>query len=144
MTLQKEPGTFAISPLDYLPIAVRAYVPLAKVEPIKPHRPSPKPSPGVLIFDTETTTDPSQRLRFGSFQWCWASELKRRGLFYDPKTLSSSEHRLLISFCRQHGLEWLSVEEFIEDIFFKLAYQLRGTIVGFNLPFDISRLAIKH
>src|SRR4029077_16704294 len=25
-----------------------------------------------------------------------------------------------------------------------MGYDLRGTIVGFNLPFDLSRLAIKH
>src|SRR5689334_10792637 len=115
-------GLKAYSPeiaLDYWPITVRAYVPLAKPEPIKPHRPPPKPSPGVLIFDTETTTDPSQRLRFGSFQWRWAGELKRKGFFYDPKTLSNAEQAILISFCRKHGLEWLTVEDFIEDIFFK-------------------------
>jgi hypothetical protein len=36
------------------------------------------------------------------------------------------------------------VEEFIEDIFFGIGYELRATIIGFNLPFDISRLAIGH
>ena len=35
-------------------------------------------------------------------------------------------------------------EEFVDDVFFAQAYQHRATIVGFNLPFDISRLAIRH
>src|ERR1700722_8737343 len=31
---------------------------------------------------------------------------------------------------------------FVEDVFFRRGYELRATIVGFNLPFDISRLAL--
>lgn len=34
--------------------------------------------------------------------------------------------------------------EFIDDVLFARAYDLRASIVGFNLPFDISRLAIRH
>ena len=137
-------GTILDDRIDHLPIAVRAYVPLASSEPARPHKPSPVPSDWALIFDTETTTDPSQRLRFGSFQWRRSGELVRGGLFYDPAALSEPEQRMLVSFIRQHGLELMTVEEFVETIFFKLAYVLRATIVGFNLPFDISRLAIRH
>jgi hypothetical protein len=32
--------------------------------------------------------------------------------------------------------------EFVEDILFKRGYELRATAIGFNLPFDISRLAL--
>jgi hypothetical protein len=38
----------------------------------------------------------------------------------------------------------MTVEAFIEEIFYGIGYELRATIVGFNLPFDISRLAIRH
>ena len=34
--------------------------------------------------------------------------------------------------------------EFVDDVLFARAYDLRASIVGFNLPFDISRLAIRH
>ena len=130
--------------VDYLAAAVRAYVPLANAEPLRPPRSSPVPSEWALIFDTETTTDPAQRLRFGSFQWRRAGELRRSGIFYDPAALTSREQRMLVNFTRKYGLEPLTVDEFIESVFFKLAYDLRATIVGFNLPFDISRLAFRH
>jgi DNA polymerase family B len=130
-------------PIDHLAIAVRAYVPLADAEALRPSKPSPELSDWALIFDTETTTDPAQRLRFGSFQWRRKGELMRRGIFYDP-TLSARDRKVLVSFARKNGLELMTAEEFIEAVFFRLAYALRATIVGFNLPFDISRLAIRH
>ena len=37
-----------------------------------------------------------------------------------------------------------SISEFIEKVFFKYGYEREGVIVGFNLPFDISRIAIRH
>ena len=60
---------------DDLPIALRAYV--TKNEPIttisppmqkKPARKKLEPSQWILIFDTETTIDTSQKLRFGTYQ----------------------------------------------------------------------------
>src|SRR5262249_37893014 len=33
---------------------------------------------------------------------------------------------------------------FIDDVFFGIGYDQRANIVGFNLPFDISRLAIEY
>src|SRR5262249_42039379 len=47
-------------------------------------------------------------------------------------------------YAREHGLGLLTVGEFVERIFYEVGYDRRGTIVGFNLPFDISRLAIDH
>ena len=38
----------------------------------------------------------------------------------------------------------MPVARFIDEIFFGIGYDLRATIVGFNLPFDLSRLAIRH
>ncbi|THD70419.1 MAG: hypothetical protein E7813_08310, partial [Bradyrhizobium sp.] len=38
----------------------------------------------------------------------------------------------------------MACDEFIDKIFYKYGYELFGTIVGFNLPFDLSRLAISH
>jgi hypothetical protein len=131
-------------PVDYLPLAVRAYVPLAKSERQKRSRSSPGSSEWVLIFDTETTTDPAQRLRFGSFQLRRGDELEKHGLFHDPAALTKRDQRVLTSFARSNGLELLTAAEFVENVFFKFGYELRATIVGFNLPFDVSRLAIRH
>jgi hypothetical protein len=128
---------------DHLPIAVRAYVPLLDGESLRRWRPSPGASQWTLIFDTETATDPSQRLRFGSFQWRRGDTPERRGLLCAPD-LSERERKVLANYARANDLELLTVEEFIENIFYKLAYELQATIVGFNLPFDISRIAISH
>lgn len=137
-------STIAMTPIDHLMIAVRAYVPLAEPEPPRKSRPMPGPSEWVLIIDTETTTDPSQRLRFGSFQLRKSGALEKSGLFYDAKALSKRDQQILVSYARANGLELMPVADFVEDVFFKLGYDLRATIVGFNLPFDLSRLAIKH
>jgi hypothetical protein len=136
--------SFKTSISDQLSIAVRAYVPLVGAGKPRRSRPSPIPSEWVLVFDTETTTDPAQRLRFGSFQLRHAGKLVKHGLFYDPATLSKGEQRVIGSFARAHGLDLLTAADFIEDVFYKFGYELRATIVGFNLPFDISRLAIRH
>jgi hypothetical protein len=109
----------------------------------RPRRP-PEPSQWVLVFDTETTTDPSQRLRFGSFQLRHAGKLVKRGLFYDATALTKQDQRVLARFGRVNGLESQTVADFIEGVFYKFGYELRATLVGFNLPFDISRLAVRH
>jgi hypothetical protein len=137
-------SSIAMTPVDDLMIAVRAYVPLAESESPRRSRPQPQPSDWVLIFDTETTTDPSQRLRFGSFQLRYGDRLEKNGLFYDPETLSKHDQQVLARYACANRLELLTRTEWIEKVFFRFGYDLRGTIVGFNLPFDISRLAIGH
>ena len=42
-----------------------------------------------LIFDTETTTDASQKLRLGSYQVRKKGELMERGIFYAADALRS-------------------------------------------------------
>lgn len=132
-------------------VAVRAYVckadsQAANRKPSKNSsgRKSPKPSEWVLIFDTETTTDAAQRLRFGSYQVRKNGDLMELGLFYDPETLNKAEKETLKIYADKHGLRLLTAQEFIDDVFFKVGYAYRATIVGFNLPFDISRLATDH
>ncbi len=106
--------------------------------------PAAVPSKWVLIFDTETHTDAAQHLRFGSFQVRKGEELREAGLFYDPESLSGQELELLEHYAASHGYALYPVADFMEEIFFKIGYELRATIVGLNLPFDISRLAIGH
>jgi hypothetical protein len=112
----------------------------------KPRRPSnwqpPRLSQWILVFDTETTTDPSQRLRFGSYQLRKGAVLNEAGLFFDPDALSDAEQRTLEAFAAAQGLKCMTHTAFVEDVFFRRGYELRATIVGFNLPFDISRLAL--
>ena len=134
---------------DHLPIAIRAYgerqtgKPKAKNSryPKKPEAPA---SLHTLVFDCETRTDSAQSLRFGTYQHRYDGELRESGIFYCAKTLNSDEIATLQAYAAKHGLECISGETFVKEKFYKIGYGYRATIVGFNLPFDISRIAIGH
>ena len=110
----------------------------------KSARSHPRPSSWVLAFDTETTTDAGQSLRFGSYQVREGDQLHEAGLFYDPMALSDHELAVLSEFAAPKGLRLITLEEFVDHVFYGIGYELRATIVGLNLPFDISRIAIGH
>ena len=127
-------------------IANRAYT-----EPVQ--RPSvnrgfyandPGASQWSLVFDTETTVDARQALRFGFFQLRFGLALDRKGVFYEPGELSESEVQTLIDFSKDQGLECMTSEEFRERLFLGAAYDFGASYIGFNLPFDLSRLAVGH
>ena len=135
---------------DHLTIAVRAFVPPPVPKPsanaFSGER-SSKPAPAsewTLVFDTETTVDAAQRLRVGAYQFRKANKLGEAGLFYDPAIVSDGDLALLQWVCHERGYALRTVSEFTDEVLFARAYDLRASIVGFNLPFDISRLAIRH
>lgn len=126
-------------------IAIRAYTERPGATPVgsKPFaRSKEQPSPHALIFDCETTTDAAQRLRVGFYQVRKFSGLEREGIFYDPEAITVADLETISRFAATHGLELLTVAEFRTEIFLKVGYDLRANIVGFNLPFDLSRIAI--
>ena len=98
----------------------------------------------MLVFDTETTIDAAQQLRVGAYQLRWRGMLCESGLFYDPESLTRAEQDLAARYAATHGLKLMTAEKFVEEVFFGKAYTTRSLIVGFNLPFDLSRLAIGH
>ncbi len=103
-----------------------------------------QPSEYALIFDCETTIDAAQALRVGFFQVCESGALVREGLFFDEDTLTDADIATILAFGETNCLEVLSADEFRADVFLQIGYRWRGSIVGFNLPFDISRIAIGH
>jgi len=130
---------------EALTIAVRGYV----HQPPKPQsthgRKSPdQPSEWTLVFDTETTIDVSQQLRVGVYQVYQSDDLYAAGLISDPDSLTDSDRTLIKEYADEMGLQVKTAAEFVEDIFFGIGYDLRASIIGFNLPFDLSRLAIDH
>ncbi len=137
---------------DELPLALRCYAaPTWRELPDKNATPKQVgrkkvagASPWTLTFDCETTTHPGQALRFGAYQLRNVGELVESGLFYDSQGVSDAELATLTAYAGEHGLELRTRDGFADDVFFARAYQLRATIIGFNLPFDLSRLAIKH
>ena len=140
------PGRNSVAEPERFPVALRAYVPAArKTKSSKFARTRDAgPSGWAVIFDTETTTDPAQRLRFGSYQVRIGDALYERGLFYDPEVLRSRERQLFLLYASAHKLTVRTRSEFVEKIFFGIGYDFRANIIGFNLPFDISRLAISY
>lgn len=136
---------------DHLPIAVRAfagpqYTVLSDSDDSKPkrRRQITPASEWTLVFDTETRADAAQALRFGSYQFRKGDELDEAGIFYDPNGVTPAELECLSAYAAAHGLRLRTRDEFVDQVFFARAFALRARIVGFNLPFDISRLAIKH
>ena len=128
---------------DNLAISLRAFVTDINAKPRGASDwKSPAASRWTLVFDTETTIDPSQRLRFGCYQLRKGEVLDEAGLFFDPDVLSEDERHTLEAFAAAHRLKCMTHTAFVEDVFFRRGYELRATIVGFNLPFDISRLAL--
>ena len=136
---------------DRLPVSLRAYA-APQFSPVvdtdkpasKAKRPVAPASSWTLIFDCETTTHPGQALRFGAYQFRNGGELDEAGLLYDPEGVTPDELETLRNHANENGRELRTRESFVDDVFFKRAFDLRATIVGFNLPFDISRLAISH
>jgi hypothetical protein len=92
-----------------------------------------------LVLDTETTTDTRQDLRFGISQVYSDDRLCRTVVFTGQ--ISESEGRAISGWARSHRAEVLPVERFIVEVFLPIAQDMRAVVVGFNLPFDLSRIA---
>jgi len=93
----------------------------------------------VLTFDTETTTDEFQNLIMGSCGIWINDKLERFIVFHDDDL----DHNILTTiqkFCIKNNYEILSRARFVDEIFYPYVYKSRAICVGFNLPFDISKL----
>lgn len=97
-----------------------------------------------VIFDTETTVDASQSLRFGTYQVRKGTTLREAGIFYEPHALDAGSLQVIEGYAAQKGLQLITRDEFADRVIYQIAWKLRATIIGFNLPFDISRIAIHH
>lgn len=121
-----------------------------------------KPAQGwpdsVLVFDTETTMDPAQRLLFGAYRYLrWQDDGSLRcveeGLFHADELAEwrPDEMDVLEDYVRDREAVSVGVldqrmplhsrSDFVEKVFYKAAYQAEALVVGFNLPFDLSRIA---
>jgi len=139
-----------------LKIAIRAFI---ERRPARVPLSKPKPALGwpesVLIFDTETTTDWTQRLLFGSYRWGHFDSTggfvcQEEGLFHadeladaDVATLQAyvASHAPVHPKRRQPELVLQSRRAFVNSVFWRAIHD-GALIVGFNLPFDLTRLAI--
>lgn len=98
-----------------------------------------------LTFDCETGTDAAQALRFGAYQLRRNGVLVRKGegLFH-AEEINEADLSVLRAVADARNLRLMTVREFADWILFEKLYEKGGTVIGFNLPFDISRIAIDH
>jgi len=83
-----------------LPVAIRVFPALKPIEPKSRKNKVWRLPRAMFVFDTETRTDASQRLTFGSYRFFLGNELREEGLFYadalpckDRKTLEFHHRR---------------------------------------------------
>ena len=95
-----------------------------------------------LVFDTETTTDFRQDLRFGVARVYAFGNLTRTVTFFEPSTTTEEERDTISRYAKGRSFESMSREEFVKTVFIPLALEQRAIVVGFNLPFDLSRLTV--
>ncbi len=93
-----------------------------------------------LVFDTETTTDYRQDLRFGVARIYAFGNLTRTVAFHEK--VSQKERETISGWAKERGFDPMPREEFVLSVFLPLALDQRAVVVGFNLPFDLSRLAV--
>ena len=146
-----------------LPIAVRVWTQRHDEIP-RPRKASTyKPPRGyvhTIVFDCETTVDHTQQLNFGTYRiYLDAREEFRgttcaeEGIFYaddlatrDPQAMAALEdyveaNEADVAAGKDPRLKLLSRSEFVEEVLFSFGYQQGALIVGFNLPFDLTRIA---
>ena len=96
----------------------------------------------VFVFDTETTIDQYQTFKFGSYGVWQNDKLDEFGLFYN-NNLDSNDVKTLSDYANKKHIKLITKSQFL-DMFIDYVYQRRAICVGFNLPFDISRIAIDY
>ena len=133
-----------------LPIAVRVYPQAPTSERATPRTRKRWRCPDtMLVFDTETRIDATQALTFGSYRFFREGHCLEEGLFYGDD-LQEGKKQYLREYVSSHRadtteegcpeLRLLSRGEFVDRLY-SAAYKGRCLLVGFNLPFDLSRVA---
>jgi DNA polymerase elongation subunit (family B) len=95
----------------------------------------------VLVFDTETTDNEKQNLKIGFFQIYQDGYFQYEGLFYDPENLDKEEINNVKDYSKTHDIDLYLSNEFVDKVFYPEVFDLKTLCVGYNLAFDISRIA---
>src|SRR3984893_1908863 len=129
-------------PRDPLAISIRAFVPPPKAKEYSRKARKSRPSEWTLVLDIETTTDAEQNPRFGVFQLYKRLERIDSAIFFWPDMISEPEQEILRKYANDHKLRFMPNDIFVDEVFYGIGYDWRATIVCFNQPFALSRLAI--
>ncbi len=128
-----------------LAIAVRVYPDLKDAEKDFNQRGRKWNRPeAMLVFDTETRTDQTQCLTFGSYRFIVGRQSLIDNLFYGDN-LPNKDRQILEKYTAAEKeadsrFALLTRGEFADKLF-KNAYKGRCLLIAFNFPFDISRVA---
>jgi hypothetical protein len=130
-----------VSAAESFPVYLRVLTKSKKARP-KWEKNEEKPNDNLwLVLDTETTTDTRQDLRFGVARVYAYGNLTRTVVFYDKVT--DGERETISTWAKARAFDAVSREAFVKNVFLPLALDQRAVVVGFNLPFDLSRLAVE-
>jgi hypothetical protein len=109
-----------------------------------------------LVWDTETSLDLEQTLNFGVWRFCQLRGTEyvavQEGIFYRDG-LAPTDIQTILAYTQNHladhllggfdpELTVLSRAAFVEKVFWE-SVRAGALIVGFNLPFDIARIAVR-
>ncbi|HEV2600650.1 hypothetical protein [Sphingopyxis sp.] len=94
-----------------------------------------------LVFDTETTLDPAMRCRIGFYQLYRDGTRIDERLFYDPNEAFTGDTDVIHGHAAARDMASPVTLDAFRALFRKVL-RAGGQVVGFNLPFDISRVAI--
>ncbi len=146
-----EEGTKTMMEIESLPISVRVYPEPSKSgsdntrSSANRHKAWRQPD-AMLVFDTETRVDETQRLTFGSYRFFTGGECQEEGLFFGTD-LPNQDRQVLERYAAEHSaeaanmeLKLLTLPQFLSNVYL-VGYKGRCLLVGFNLSFDLSRIA---
>jgi hypothetical protein len=153
---------------DFLEVAVRGWT-NDRDEHKKSSTECPPPPDQLLVFDTETTTNIPQRLHFGCaklvrISWkangdntytCLSHEIDGEVIFHadDLADFDPDGYAILASYCQANELSLISQCDFSDKwirYFCETRPDAKGKVIakaaltGFNLPFDLSRIAYSY
>lgn len=116
----------------------------------------------VFAFDTETRITKEQNLTVGTYavygidddskvRYHKAKKLNRElldscqeiGMFYNSEELTAEELAIVQQFAAERNYPLHTLPSFIDNIFYKWVYHNEALCIAHNLPFDLSRLALK-
>ena len=134
------------SPKQLVPISVRCFADIPHARPASGFSNDNSNSSVVLSISIEKTNDKNQNLTFGSTA-IWINDvLYKICLFYDDSSLKKER----ISMMQKHAtvlqeqyncdVTVLPKTEFATRVFFPYVYEARARLVGFDLPYVLSRI----
>jgi hypothetical protein len=156
-TSQTEMSPKAMKCAEQLPLFLRVHTRLKNAAPRSARNPRHQWARYALIIDAETSINTQQSLTFGFYRFCDLPSDGRficleEGIFYteDLDRRSVGLIRKYVQAKRAEttadcpvDLQLYSRSEFVKEVFLR-ACDAGAVIVGCNLPFDLSRLAVEY